>query len=95
MASLGFLHTILGPDHYLPFIVLSKARKWSITHTVWITLICGIGHVGSSIILGTVGIALGLGIHKVQSMESVRGHYSSWALLIFGLIYMTWGLWKV
>jgi hypothetical protein len=25
-ASVGFIHTILGPDHYLPFAVLSWAR---------------------------------------------------------------------
>ena len=28
-ASIGFLHTVLGPDHYLPFIMMSWARKWS------------------------------------------------------------------
>ncbi|MCM8821749.1 MAG: hypothetical protein NC831_02905 [Candidatus Omnitrophica bacterium] len=28
-ASLGFVHTALGPDHYLPFIVLARAGKWS------------------------------------------------------------------
>jgi len=22
-ASLGFIHTLIGPDHYLPFIVMS------------------------------------------------------------------------
>ncbi|MFC1674536.1 hypothetical protein ACFL1K_01385 [Candidatus Omnitrophota bacterium] len=27
--SIGFLHTLFGPDHYLPFIVMSKARQWS------------------------------------------------------------------
>ncbi|MCM8815199.1 MAG: hypothetical protein NC937_01660 [Candidatus Omnitrophica bacterium] len=27
--SLGFIHTVLGPDHYLPFIVLARAGKWS------------------------------------------------------------------
>ncbi len=26
-AIVGFLHTITGPDHYLPFIVMGKARK--------------------------------------------------------------------
>ena len=25
--SLGFFHTLLGPDHYLPFIVMSKAKN--------------------------------------------------------------------
>ncbi len=58
-ASLGFVHTLLGPDHYLPFIVLSKARQWSSSKTMWITFISGIGHVGSSVIIGMIGIALG------------------------------------
>ena len=29
-ASIGFFHTLFGPDHYLPFIVMGKARKWSV-----------------------------------------------------------------
>ena len=36
-ASLGFIHTVLGPDHYLPFIVMSKARRWSTLKTGIIT----------------------------------------------------------
>ena len=28
-AALGVVHTLLGPDHYLPFIFLSRARGWS------------------------------------------------------------------
>ena len=24
-AALGFVHTLLGPDHYLPFIVMNRA----------------------------------------------------------------------
>ncbi len=43
--SLGFIHTLLGPDHYLPFIVLSEAKKWTIKKTMLITLLCGMGHV--------------------------------------------------
>ncbi len=27
--TIGFFHTLFGPDHYVPFIVMSKARKWS------------------------------------------------------------------
>ncbi|GAG00740.1 unnamed protein product, partial [marine sediment metagenome] len=32
-ASIGFIHTVFGPDHYLPFVVMSKARKWSLGKT--------------------------------------------------------------
>ena len=48
-ASLGVIHTLLGPDHYLPFIVLSKARNWSRPRTLWITFISGVGHVSGSV----------------------------------------------
>jgi hypothetical protein len=26
--SVGFMHTLLGPDHYVPFIVIGRARRW-------------------------------------------------------------------
>ncbi|UCH14496.1 MAG: sulfite exporter TauE/SafE family protein [Bacteroidales bacterium] len=91
-ASLGFIHTVLGPDHYLPFIVLAKARRWSTLKTGIITLLCGLGHVGSSIIVGVVGIALVMGLSKVEGFEGIRGNIAAWAFIAFGFLYMTWGL---
>ena len=58
-ASLGLIHALAGPDHYLPFIALSKARRWSIARTARITLLCGSGHVLASLVVGGLGIALG------------------------------------
>src|SRR4030042_3575895 len=86
-ASLAFIHTVLGPDHYLPFIVLSRARGWSIIKTIWVTFICGLGHVGSSIVLGALGIGAGIGVAKLTGIESSRGNIAAWAFLIFGLFY--------
>jgi hypothetical protein len=57
--SIAFLHTLAGPDHYLPFIALSKARGWSMGRTIMWTIICGCGHVWSSVLLGLGGAALG------------------------------------
>jgi nickel/cobalt exporter len=91
-ASVGFIHTLAGPDHYLPFIVLSKARKWSYLKTVWITILCGIGHVGSSIVIGFIGIAFGLGVAKLQFFEGYRGSVAAWLFILFGLGYFIWGL---
>ncbi len=91
-ASIGFLHTLLGPDHYLPFIVISKARKWSVTKTIWVTALCGAGHVLSSVILGSLGIGLGLAVSKLEVIESFRAGMASWALIAFGLLYFLWGL---
>lgn len=86
--SIGFLHTLLGPDHYLPFIVLSQARKWTTRKTMLITFLCGLGHVASSIILGFVGIAVGVSVSKLVSIESFRGNIAAWLFIAFGLVYM-------
>jgi sulfite exporter TauE/SafE len=92
--SLGFVHTILGPDHYLPFIVLSKARKWSSRKTMWITLFSGVGHVMSSVIIGMIGIAMGISLSKLEAVESFRGDMVGWMLFAFGIIYTIYGLYK-
>jgi nickel/cobalt exporter len=86
--SLGFLHTLLGPDHYLPFIVMSQAKNWSLRKTMWITFLCGIGHVLSSVILGLVGIAVGISVTKLVNVESFRGNIAAWLFIAFGLVYM-------
>jgi sulfite exporter TauE/SafE len=86
--SIGFLHTILGPDHYLPFIVLSQAKKWPIRKTMIVTFLCGIGHVMSSVILGLIGIAVGISVTKLVSVESFRGNIAAWLFIAFGLVYM-------
>jgi len=94
-ASIGFFHTLFGPDHYLPFIVIAKARKWSLIKTTFITVLCGIGHIGSSVLLGIVGIALGIAVTKLEALESFRGNLAAWGLIAFGLMYFAWGLRRV
>ncbi|MCX5833850.1 MAG: sulfite exporter TauE/SafE family protein [Deltaproteobacteria bacterium] len=93
-ASLGFFHTLLGPDHYLPFVVMARARRWSKAKTAWITLLCGMGHIGSSVILGLAGIALGIAVTRIEGIEALRGDLAAWALIAFGLVYFVWGLRK-
>jgi len=93
-ASLGFLHTLLGPDHYLPFVVMARARRWSQVRTAWITLLCGLGHIGSSVMLGLAGIALGFAVTRLEGIEALRGDIAAWALIAFGLVYFAWGLKK-
>lgn len=86
--SLGFLHTLLGPDHYLPFIVMSKAKNWPLKKTMLITFLCGLGHVASSVVLGLIGIAVGISVTKLIAVESVRGNIAAWLFIAFGLVYM-------
>ena len=106
--GIGFVHTVIGIDHTLPFVVLGKARGWSLRRTLWITGLCGGGHVASSILLGGAGIGLAIfatgldtreGYHWMQgrvgafeTIEAVRGDLAAWALVVFGLTYAAWSL---
>lgn len=91
-ASIGFIHTIFGPDHYLPFIVMAKARKWSFGWTAVLTFLCGVGHIMSSVVIGFIGIALGIAVMKLEVLEAFRGNLAAWALIGFGFAYFVWGV---
>ena len=91
-ASVGLLHTIFGPDHYLPFIMMSRSGNWSMKKTSLVTLFCGIGHVLGSVVLGLVGIVLGVAVSRLEIFEGIRGNLAAWALIAFGLAYMIWGI---
>jgi len=94
-AFIGFIHTLIGPDHYVPFIVMAKARKWSVFRTSLVTIFCGLGHVGSSVVLGLVCIVLGISIKNLEFMEGIRGNLAGWLLVIFGLGYAIYGMWRI
>jgi nickel/cobalt exporter len=91
-ATIGFLHTLLGPDHYLPFIMMSWARRWSTAKTTVITLLCALGHIGSSVLLGFVGVGLGLAVESLTGAEFFRGRIAAWLFIGFGLVYLIWGI---
>ena len=91
-AGIGLLHTLTGPDHYLPFIVMGRARRWSLFRTLSITMLCGVGHVLGSVVLGFIGIGAGVAMRQLVDIESVRGEIAAWGLIGFGLAYMVWGL---
>jgi len=90
--SIGFVHTLIGPDHYLPFVAMSAARHWTQRKTLLVTAFCGVGHVTGSILIGFAGIAVGASLQRLQWLEGVRGDLAAWALTTFGLVYMAWGL---
>jgi sulfite exporter TauE/SafE len=86
--TISLVHTITGPDHYLPFIALSKAKRWSVYKTIRWTLICGIGHVASSVLLGLAGIALGWSLSSTSWVENIRGGIAGWIMFAAGIAYV-------
>jgi sulfite exporter TauE/SafE len=85
----------LAPDHWVPFVAIGRAQNWSAKKLMLVTLLAGIGHVGSSIVLGLIGLALGFLLKNVQTFESARGEIAGLILIGFGLAYAIWGLKQV
>lgn len=90
--AIGVVHTLVGPDHYIPFVMMHRARRWTKRRTAAITLLCGLGHVVSSLLLGALGIAFGFSLGRIERVEAFGGGLAAWGLIAFGLVYLAWGL---
>ncbi len=96
-ASVAVVHTTIGIDHALPFVVLSRVQKWSLRRTLLITGLCGIGHIASAVLIGVAAVALGLAVEQLAPLDAVRGKLGLGILIAFGLGYALLGavrLWK-
>ncbi len=91
-AFTGAVHTLMGPDHYIPFVAMARAGRWSLARTMTVTVACGLAHILSSVVLGTIGVAVGLAVGGLEAVEAFRGEVAAWLLLGFGLAYMLWGI---
>ena len=90
--SIAVIHTLIGPDHYIPFISLSRANNWTVKKTIFVVLLCGSGHIFGSVVLGFAGIALAAGVTSLVNIEDIRGTIAAYVLIAFGLIYMIYGI---
>jgi hypothetical protein len=88
-AAVGALHSV-APDHWVPFAALARARRWPLAHTARITILCGLGHVTVSAILGVVALITGL--KAVHAIGIRLEEHATLLLMAFGIVYMTWGL---
>lgn len=90
--SIAFVHTLLGPDHYVPFVAMARARRWSLAKTIRVVLLCGAGHLVGSVALGVAGILVGIELTQIEWIEATRGEVAAWGLCLVGAIYLVWGL---
>lgn len=88
----GVLHTLLGPDHYVPFVAMAKAGGWSLRKTLAVTALCGLGHVAGSVVIGAVGLALGTALFQLETLDALRGDVAAWLLIGFGTAYAVWAV---
>lgn len=83
-------HTIMGPDHYLPFIAIAKSRNYTLKKTLFWTFICGLGHIASALLLALVFIYFSHWLSKENFtwIEENRGNIAAYALIGLGAAYI-------
>jgi threonine/homoserine/homoserine lactone efflux protein len=86
--AVAFLHAAL-PTHWLPFVLVGRAQKWSTGRTLGVTLLAGLGHVGLTIALGLGLVVAGL------ALEPRLGGLFHWVvgglMVAVGLFYIARG----
>lgn len=83
-AFVGFVHS-LSPGHWLPVVLIVKARKWDLGEAAFGALVAASGHIVVSAGLGLVGLLIGrsfFGSHLHELEEN-----AGLILVVFGLLY--------
>jgi nickel/cobalt transporter (NicO) family protein len=82
---LSTIHALI-PNHWLPLIAVGKTEKWSRSQTLWATVITGVAHTLSTII---IGIVVGFIGYKLSTKYSLISETIAPAILTgLGLIYI-------
>ena len=83
----ALLHTLI-PDHWLPFVLIGRARNWSVTTTAAVSGVSALIHALLSALLGVAAIAIGVG--SARALGESLGQASAVLLLVFGAAYAAW-----
>lgn len=88
------IHTIMGPDHYLPFVAIGKSRGYRLKTTLLWTFICGIGHIVSALLIALAFIYFShwLSEENFTWIEDNRGNIAAYSLIGLGAAYLLWAL---
>lgn len=82
---LSALHSLI-PNHWLPVLAIARKEQWSMAQTTRVTLITGLSHALSTVLIGfVIGIA---GIQLAKSVESFTRYIAPSVLIALGLYYI-------
>jgi hypothetical protein len=83
----GVLHTLI-PGHWLPFVMIGRARGWSAGRTAGLSSLAAVVHVGGSGLLGFLAVRVGMVWAERFGENLLR--IGGWLLIVFGLGYAAW-----
>ena len=86
-AATALLHTLI-PDHWLPFVLVGRARRWSSATVALTAGLAAVIHAGLSVLLGLV--AVWIGVATVDAIGETLERVGAALLVLFGLGYAIW-----
>lgn len=82
---LSLWHALL-PNHWLPMLAVQRKQKWSLRQVSRVTLLVGLAHAGSTVLLG-IGLAV-LGWQLSAAFEEVVRRVAPVLLIALGVFFM-------
>ena len=83
--TVAFFHAAI-PTHWLPFVLTSRAQRWTHSKALAVTALAGSGHVLFTALLGLLLTLFGFVIH--EKIGNWFPRIAGGALLLFGLFYL-------
>jgi len=88
------VHTLI-PDHWLPFVLVARAERWTVRRTLTLVSASALLHVMVSIALALVVVLAGMGAERaVTGLAERLESLTAWVLILFGTVYGGWFLLK-
>ena len=85
------VHTLI-PDHWLPFVLVSRSQGWTLRQTLLLTTASAMLHVFVSVTLGVIVAGVGRSAEAVVGFAEGLEWLGGAMLVLFGIVYMLWFL---
>lgn len=83
---LSLIHAAI-PNHWMPLVLLARSEKWSDGRALVVTLITGLAHSASTVLLGV--LIGGIGYSLSQEYVIVRTYLGPLLLIFMGIVYFS------
>lgn len=87
--SVAFFHAAI-PTHWLPFVLVARARQWGHAKTLAVTALAGLGHVALTSLLG---LAIAWGGFQLEEKVEWFSRFAGALLLLIAAFYF-WRQWS-
>jgi putative Mn2+ efflux pump MntP len=82
---ISVLHAII-PNHWLPVLAIGRKQQWTLEEVTRVTLLSGLAHALSTIVIG-IGLGM-LGLQLAQSVQSFTHYVAPTILILLGFFFI-------